>query len=60
MKYDKMGEKDLEDNHECHAGCGPEEKVWDKLAQKERHIQLLEMENDLFKNSKLEKRSDLN
>ncbi len=55
-----MGEKDLEDNHECHAGCGPEEKVWDKLAQKERHIQLLEMENDLFKNSKLEKRSDLN
>lgn len=65
LKYDEMGEKGLEDRRGQRAGSKPartpEEEMRDKLAQQERRIKLLEMENDLLKKvSELERRRDLN
>ena len=53
LKYDKMGEQGLKDRRGHRAGTEPsrtpEEDMRDRLAEKERRIKQLEMENDLLK-----------
>jgi len=53
LKYDEMGEQGLKDRRGHRAGTKPsrtpEEEMRDRLAEKERRIQQLEMENDLLK-----------
>lgn len=53
LKYDKMGEQGLKDRRGHRAGTEPsrtpEEEMRDRLAEKERRIKQLEMENDLLK-----------
>lgn len=65
LKYDEMGEQGLEDRRGHRLGTQPsrtpEEKLRDKLAEQERIIKQLTMENDLLKKvSELERRRDLN
>ena len=59
-----MGEKELEDRRSHRIGSDPsrtqEEEMRDKLAQQERQIKQLKMENDLLKKvNELERRRDL-
>lgn len=53
LKYDEMGEEGLKDRRGHRAGTEPsrtpEEEMRDCLAEKERRIKQLEMENDLLK-----------
>lgn len=53
LKYDEMGEAGLKDRRGHRAGTEPsrtpEEKMRDRLAEQERRIKQLEMENDLLK-----------
>ncbi|NAD74204.1 helix-turn-helix domain-containing protein, partial [Enterococcus hirae] len=53
LKYKEMGEAGLKDRRGHRAGTEPsrtpEEEMRDRLAEQERKIKLLEMENDLLK-----------
>lgn len=53
LKYDEMGEAGLKDRRGHRAGTEPsrtpEEEMRDRLAEQERRIRQLEMENDLLK-----------
>lgn len=53
LKYEKMGESDLKDRRGRRVGTEPsrtpEEEMRDRLAEQERKIKRLEMENDLLK-----------
>lgn len=53
LKYEEMGEAGLKDRRGHRAGTEPsrtpEEEMRDRLAEQERKIKLLEMENDLLK-----------